>query len=153
MIAAVLMFVVALLMPTEAEMQYMGYIVNGEVGGMGWEANVFVATQLRYDWYNLSRQGRAAFDLGSRWYAYKEENSDLAYRAVLFAFSRDPIYPRCRLIGSRWDTEYWKANGYLPSDAVPDFSWSVLEGRYRLDAYDCYPAVLRPVYVYCEQCQ
>lgn len=116
--------------PTEADMVYMGALVQGEAGGMGHDAMQLVADNVVYDW--LAHGTRW---LRTRWYAPLKPSRE-ATELVRQSF-RGFTYPQCDLVGNKFDVLHWLEHGYLPPGAVADYSWLILDGRFQLHAFGC----------------
>lgn len=130
-----LVMLVQVAIPTQADLEHMAAVVCGEACGMPLAAQRLVAENVRRDWYRLGTER-----LYTRWHAYKEAGANIDLLRQVFA---EPYrFPKCKLVGSKTDAVYWKANGYLPPDAVPDFSWAVLDGRYEVNAFGCFHPVV-----------
>ncbi|MCK5641505.1 MAG: hypothetical protein KAJ19_11935 [Gammaproteobacteria bacterium] len=134
-ILALLITVSVLPVPTESDLVEMGAIVNGEAGGMPYDAQVFVAEQVRLDWYRLDK-------LDTRWYAYRPDPTGLAAELMRDVFNAPVSQERCGLVGNKFDPGYWKEHGYLDQNAMPDYHWSILDGRFEINAFDCKPYVV-----------
>ena len=130
----IVLFVTVLVLPvpTESDLIEMGAIVNGEAGGMPYEARWFIASQIMLDWYRLGTKG-----LDSRWYAYELDPTGEATKLVRDVFNAPVSQERCGLVGSKQDVTHWMALGYVPWGTVPDHHWDILDGRFEINAFLC----------------
>jgi hypothetical protein len=115
--------------PTDVDLAYMAGVLCGEVCGMPRPAMELVASNLYYDYYRLGIHG-----LRARWYA-PPKSDEVALDIMRATFQDGPRYPQCRLVGSKSDAAHWVENGYASGE--PDYTWSALDGRYQMMAFDC----------------
>lgn len=124
---------------------YIAALACGESCGMGQEPLELIIANLLYD------QAEHGTDwLPRRWYALPRYNTGV--EALVWDVLDNPTWPQCRLIGSIKDELYWKANGYLDANAVPDFAWDA--GGLGVRAFGCRAVqmVFAPVECVRERC-
>lgn len=108
---------------------YLGGLLCGEACGMGAQAQQLVAENIAYDYLAHGRHW-----LPSRWYAPPRANKQAV--EIMRGALRLETFRVCRLVGNGRDVDYyWRANGYLPPDATPDYEWQ--SRGMTVAAFDC----------------
>ena len=132
-----LTLVITLTVPSPSDAAYIAALACGESCGTPRQAQELVIANILYD---HAEHGRGW--LRTRWYAPLKPNAKV--EALVWSVVerlRNRQWPRCALLGSIGDEIYWKANGYLPADAVPDFAWDA--GSMGVRVFGCwYPVVV-----------
>lgn len=117
MIALLLTLTLTTTVTPGADLAYLGALLCGESCGMNQEAMSLVAENLALDYLEHGRPW-----LRRRWYAPLKYNE--AATEIMRAVLELEVFRACRLVGNGNDADYWRANGYLPPDAVPDYEWT-----------------------------
>jgi len=131
-----LALVITLTTPSQADATHIAALACGEACGMGQEPLDLIIANLLYD--------AADHDvdwLPTRWYALLRPSAKVETLTwwVVERLRRGERWPRCRLIGSKRDAEFWLAGGYVEGE--PDYRWSVKDMQ--VNAFGCaYPTVV-----------
>lgn len=101
----------------DADLAYLGALLCGEACGMPEPALQLVSESIAIDYLEHGR-----YWLDGRWYAPLKPNERAT--EIMRATLELETFRACRLVGNAGDVEYWKANGYLETDAQPDYEWT-----------------------------
>lgn len=128
MLGLLLAIVITTTATPDADVEYLGALLCGETCGMSVQAQAFVAESLAYDYLAHGRHW-----LPRRWYAPPKPNERT------MEIMRDVLeletFRVCRLVGNRWDVDFWRAGGYIAPDAEPDYLWQ--SHGMTVAAFDC----------------
>jgi len=128
MISLLLAIVITTTVTPNADLQYLGGLLCGETCGMPREAQQLTAETLAYDYLE-----HGIHWLPRRWYAPLKLCKSCI--EIIRKTLELPVLRQCRLVGSGYDVDHWRAGGYIALDAVPDYSWTA-HGM-TVAAFDC----------------